>query len=200
MNNRAVKNTASLAMLGGTLLVFFGATFFLISSNLLVDENDDNFKNDISSFEIPTSIVTELGIQKVVHDYLKETIAISSFGDEVFCSFEVLGSDQKEDRLNLYLWTLCSELYLAEGKIIEGAGVSEPVVIALEKKHGEYMIVEHKEPQSGSLYIQSVQDIFPAEYHEQLVPDKLSVTEYNDRNKILSHWVNEQGKEFYGLE
>ena len=118
MNNRAVKNTASLAMLGGTLLVFFGATFFLISSNLLVDENDDNFKNDISSFEIPTSIVTELGIQKVVHDYLKETIAISSFGDEVFCSFEVLGSDQKEDRLNLYLWTLCSELYLAEGKII----------------------------------------------------------------------------------
>ena len=200
MNNKAVKNTASLVTLGSAFLVFFSIIFLFTNSNTSKDEKENDFTNNTSLFKVPVSIVTELGIQKVVHDYLRQTIAISSFGDEVFCSFEVLGSDQTEEKLNLYLWTLCSELYIAEGKIKEGAGVSEPVVITLEKIRGEYKIVEHKEPQSGSLYVQSVEEIFPAEYHEQLFSDRLSVAKYNDRYKILSHWVKEQGKEFYGLE
>lgn len=195
--NRAGMNTAAIILMGGVSLVVFGVGSLMIMRNMspvqerVVDEG-------VSEFEIPTSIVNELGIEAVVHGYLKEKIAVSSFGDETFCSFEVLGYDEVDDTLNLYLWTLCSELYVAEGQIKEGGGVSEPLVLVLEKTGKTYSVSDHKEPESGSRYTLSAQELFPEEYHEEVLPGSPQV--FNDRYRVLSHWVKEQGKEFYGVE
>jgi hypothetical protein len=112
----------------------------------------------------------------------------------------VLGNDQTENRLTLYLWTLCSELYVADGKIKEGGGVSEPLVLILEKQNGNYTVVDHKQPESGASYAQSAQALFPEEYYPEVLPSQALPQKVNERQKTLLNWVREQGKEFYGVK
>jgi len=193
---KAVMNTATIVVIGGASLVIFGA---LALGAMLVQKPSEEVVES-GQYDLPTSIVTELGVEKEIHNYLKEKVAVSSFGDEVFCSFEVLGDDKTEEEITLYLWTLCSELYVVEGEIKEGAGVSEPLVLKLEKSGAGYLVVEHKEPEMGSRYAQSAGELFPEQYHTQVLPSQVTPQQFNDRQKILSYWVREQGKKFYGVE
>ncbi|MCK5026982.1 MAG: hypothetical protein KAS07_01035 [Candidatus Pacebacteria bacterium] len=197
--NKAGMNTAAIILVGGISMALFGVLALGVLYQTKNSTQEDIYAEE-DVFSVPRSIVTELGIETVVHQYLKEKIAISSFGDETFCSFEVLGHEESKDKLFLYLWTLCSELYVAEGEIKEGGGVSEPLVLVLKKEGKSYNVAEHKEPESGSRYTQSAQELFPEEYHEKVLPSQISQQVVNDRYKFLSYWVREQGKEFYGVK
>ena len=119
----------------------------------------------------PETVLTELGIEDAVREYLKDNVAVSSFGDEVFCSFEVIGHDTRDKKLNAYLWILCSELYVSDREIKEGAGVSEPVFIACEENESDgYYILRHAVPVDGAGYAKSVANIFPSEYVKEMFP------------------------------
>ncbi len=198
-HDRAGMNTAAIILVGGVSLALFGVLALGVLYQTKNTAQEDIYAEE-EAFSIPQSIVTELGIETVIHQYLKEKISISSFGDETFCSFEVLGHEEDGDSLILYLWTLCSELYVTEGKIKEGGGVSEPLVLILKEKGKSYSVFEHKEPESGSRYTQSAQELFPEEYHEKVLPSRVSQQIVNDRYKFLSYWVKVQGEEFYGVE
>ena len=195
------KSTALIAVSSGVTLVLFGVVAYIVSfvenpfNEVVINETNNEIE-----YTVPTSIVTELGIQETIHDYLKNSLTVSAFGDEVFCSFEVLGHDETKSKLNLYLWTLCSELYVADGEIKEGGGVSEPLILVLERTDKEYTVTKHIEPERGITYAQSAQNIFPEEYHSKVLPDKVTPQEFNERTKTLSYWVKEQGKDFYGVE
>ena len=165
-------------------------------------EHDIQTPNEERVFEDPPeTILTELNTEDVVREYLKDNIAVSSFGDEVFCSFEVIGHDMDNAKLNIYLWALCSELYVSDGKIKEGAGVSAPVFIVCEEsKSGEYKVVRHVVPADGAGYAKSVTDIFPPEHVGKIISKQLGIKKFNERVAKLSAWNYKQAKGFYGIE
>ena len=201
--DKAVMNTAAVIVIGGVSLIVFAVLALGVikyKPASVAQSGKDATSSGQETFTVPKSIVTELGIEKEVHDYLREKIAISSFGDRTFCSFEVLGDDKTEKNITLYLWTLCSELYVANGKIEEGGGVSEPLVLVLEKDGNGYKVAEHKEPESGAKYAQSAQALFPEKYYPEVLPSQALPQKVNERQKLLSDWVREQGKEFYGVK
>ena len=169
---------------------------------------DDLYEHEVQTFEKervfedpPETILTELNIEETVREYLKKNIAVSSFGDEIFCSFEVIGHDMDNAKLNVYLWVLCSELYVSDGKIKEGAGVSAPVFIVCKKNEDdEYKIIRHTMPADDQGYAKSVADIFPPEYVEKMIPEQLGMEEFNERVVKLSSWNYKQAGIFYGLD
>jgi hypothetical protein len=197
-HNRAVIQTAVIVMLGGITLAVFGVVALIFSAQRHAETlSVEAIEEELS---IPNSVVRELGIEDDVHSYLKEFVGISSFGDEVFCSFEVMGSeDNGQDRMVLYLWSLCSELYVAGGEIQEGGGVSQPLVLVLDKKDGHYSVTEHREPERGPNYASSAKALFPPDYYSQVLPDQAQYQEVNERHKLLSQWVKQKGAEYYGL-
>lgn len=195
--NKAAMNTAVVVVMGGVATMLLGV--LALGFVILQQKDTAQVVEDESQYELPRSIVSDLGVEKEIHDYLKEKVAISSFGDEVFCSFEVLGDEKVDDEITLYLWTLCSELYVVDGQIKEGGGVSEPLVLKLKKTGFNYAVIEHKEPVAGAGYAQSARELFPEEYHTHVLPDKVTPQQFNDRHKLLSYWVEQQGKAFYGV-
>ena len=171
-------------------------------------ETQDGFsEHEVQTFEEkrvfedpPQTILTELNTEDIVREYLKNNVALSSFGDEVFCSFEVIGHDMDNAKLNAYLWVLCSELYVSDGKIKEGAEVSEPVLVVCEEDEDGYKIVKHAVPTNGADYAKSIADIFSPEYIKEMVPEQLGMEKFNERTAKLSAWNHKQAKYLYAIE
>lgn len=198
LQKKAAINSAVAIIIGGITLSIFGVISLMYFSGN--EDSSVEVENDEAAYELHNTAVAELGIEKEVHNYLKEYVGISSFGDEVFCSFEVLGTEEKETKINLYLWTLCSELYVAGGEIQEGGGVSQPLVLIVSEEDGTYTIATHKEPERGANYVSSAKALFPEEYHSKILPNETPYQEVNDRHKILLYWVRQKGAEYYGVE
>ena len=185
---------------------------FIVVLGVHILNSSPELQNDLSEHDIqtlseerifedpPKTILTELNTEDIVREYLKNNVAVSSFGDEVFCSFEVIGHDMDNTKLSVYLWVLCSELYISDGKIKEGAGVSAPVFIICEEGEGGYEVVKHTVPVDGASYAKSVTDIFPPEYVKKIIPEQLGVEEFNERVAKLSAWNYKQAEDFYGIK
>lgn len=148
----------------------------------------------------PETVLTELSMEDAVHGYLEKHVAVSSFGDKVFCSYEVVGHNVDNKDLNVYLWVLCSELYVSGEKIKEGAGISAPVFIVCGESENGYSVIRHAVPADGVGYAKSVADMFPLEYVKKMIPEQLNTEEFNERVEKLSSWNRKQARSFYGLE
>ena len=82
--------------------------------------------------------------------------------EEVSCTdFEVLHTKKSRNRITAYMWVLYQEYSLEDGKIEEGGGAYTPTVITVEKKNGEFSLVEYWEPGDGSYYVGDMVKKFP---------------------------------------
>ncbi|MGC8757373.1 MAG: hypothetical protein ACP5QX_02835 [Caldisericaceae bacterium] len=133
-----------------------------------------NPENTSNQPELPEGID-----ERSIRDYLQENIVSPAFGGKVFCAYDLFGSETKNDEVHIYLWTLCTEYYLKDGKLTERSGVSMPVVLIAPQTCQGYKITRHKEPMLGSLYAKSIKELFPEKYYNFIFLG--STEEYNKR-------------------
>jgi len=128
-------------------------------------------------------------LNHTIHDYLQKNIVLPSFGGQVFCDYDLFGIEIKKSKIHIYLWTVCIEYY---GKLQRGTGSSLPIVLIAEPFQNDYKIIEHKEPLLGSLYGDSIRELFPERYQEKIF--KIHQTEEID---ILLKNLEKKAKEYY---
>lgn len=143
-------------------------------------------------------ILDQSTLKEAIHDYLQSNMESPSFGGKVFCAYDLFGSEITDDRIYIYLWTLCMEYYLEDGELKKGTGFSGPVaLIALWSEKG-YKIIQHKQPTDGEeRYYESIKEIFPEKYRINIFPE---VEEYNKRADNLLKQTERQAKMHYNLE
>jgi hypothetical protein len=99
----------------------------------------------------------------VAEDYLRDHIFEPAFGGRIFCESEVLQVVQQGDAIKAYLWVLCAEYY-PEGEALQmGTAVSEPLLVYMLERDGQYLATGFAEPRSGELQLADIQRIFPPE-------------------------------------
>jgi len=170
---------------------------------IFVVERDNNFLIYSFSLENPgnTSNQPELpeGIDEgSIRDYLQNNIVSPSFCGKVFCAYDLFGSEIKDNKIYVYLWTLCMEYCLKDGKLIKGSGVSMPVVLIASQIQQGYKITEHKEPMNGSFYAKSIKELFPEKYYKYIFSD--NTEEYNQRADRLLNDTEIQAEIYYNLK
>jgi phage shock protein C len=112
--------------------------------------------------------VTEVTLDKLspvqrsqIKDYLKNEFISPNFGGEIFADYYIFGKDPE----NIYLWAYISEYYREDGDLKQGTAVSLPV--ALNVQHQD--IIGYSIPGDGASYSRDVRDIFPENYHNDIL-------------------------------
>jgi len=147
--------------------------------------------------ESPENILNQPGLKEAIYDYLQSNILSPNFGGKVFCDYELFGTEIKNDRVYIYLWTLCMEYYLEDDGLKEGSGISLPIVLTVLSLGEGYKIIEHKQPADGEGTYPDYKEIFPKKYHKKIFP---VAEEYNRRADCLSKATEEQARIYYDLE
>ena len=134
-----------------------------------------------------------------VEEYLVENIGIASFGGQVFCAYEVLDTKKLgNDKIDVYVWTLCQEYYLADGSLDKGTGSSLPVALHLQKADGEYRLLGYEVPKDGMKYGPSIQAIFPQKAIQHMCEDDPAC--YNGRAERLDLENRQKAREYYSIK
>ena len=209
---RCLNKKAILAVISVFVIIIAASGFVLIAAtqgegedigNVKVQSPRDEYaelKKEFGEITITNpEILVELGLDESVRLYLKKNVAFSSFGDEVFCSYELFGIVEYENESRIYLWAYCGEVYVAHGTLKQGGGFSSPLSLVVKNENGIYKVVDHILPEEGSGYYESVKVIFPEEYHAKIFPDAYGLEKHNKRVRRLSYEVYTQGADFYQL-
>ncbi|HEX8706816.1 MAG TPA: hypothetical protein VF723_01025 [Pyrinomonadaceae bacterium] len=107
-------------------------------------------------------------LKAISGEYLVRKIAHASFGGNVFCAFKVLDIEERGDQVNEYLYAVCQEYSLRDGRLKEGEGLAMPVALSFRKEAGTYRVVEHRTAGDGSRYASDIKRIFPARTHAEI--------------------------------
>ncbi|MGI6119894.1 MAG: hypothetical protein ACOYIB_04865 [Desulfosporosinus sp.] len=111
----------------------------------------------------------EESLNQVISDYIKK-IAFKSIGGTVFEAHELYGTEDKDGKTFVYLWSYQQEFASENGELVRGAGLSVPMVLVLNKDgNGNYTVLEYKVPQDGERYASSVKQLFPEKYQEKIL-------------------------------
>lgn len=136
-------------------------------------------------------------LRKNIQDYLQNHIESPNFGGKMFCSYELFGTEMKDSKEYIYLWTLCMEYYIKNGNLLNGTGVSMPVVLIAIRSHQGSKIVKHQKPVDGEGYSKSITEMFPKKYHKNIFAE---TKEYNRRAESLMKDTERQARIYYKLE
>lgn len=121
-----------------------------------------------------------------VDAYLALQLLHTSFGGNVICAHDILGSERKGDAVELYLWALCEEFYCDQQRLEQGSGVSLPVAVEGERQDTGAWSLEHRTPRDGADYGQDIGTIFPRRILSQITPSTPEdITEFNRRVSAL---------------
>ena len=132
-----------------------------------------------------------------IQRYLETSIESPNSGGKMFCAYELFGTETKNAKKYIYLWTACMEYYVKGGVLRQGAAVSLPVALnAEETSHGD-MIKGHKKPVDGEGYGNSIRKIFPAKYHPVIFAEG---QEYNRRADGLLRETERRARTYYHLQ
>ncbi len=111
-------------------------------------------------------------IKKAIADFLSQEslFNLTSGKGEVFCAHYLYGWDEKPDAVRAYAWIYCQEYtHTPEGKIEEGAGISEPVLFVLERKGDQLKVQDVYQPKEGDKYVASIKQMFPPKYAQEAI-------------------------------
>jgi hypothetical protein len=155
-----------------------------------ISENTGNISTNV---QLPTGISG-----RQVYTYLQNSILPPAFARQVFCAYSLLGSETRNNKIYVYLWALCSEYYLTDGKLTPGTGVSEPITLVATPSQQSYTITEHLEPENGTAYAPSIRKMFPEKYYNEI----FSKTQLYDTviARKLMNSVEQQAKIYYNLK
>jgi hypothetical protein len=147
-------------LLGIIVLLLLSSAGCRFQRNQVVVASEEDAK------EVTLSPIMEL----VIDEFIEETVAVQSRGGKSFSAQEIYGTEEKDDQIFVFLWSYYQEYYLSSsGELLQGTGASLPLVIVLGKGENEiYNVVTHYLPQDGSLYTNSIRELFPEKYHSRI--------------------------------
>jgi len=134
-------------------------------------------------------------VMSPVNDYLVKSIGQASFGGRVFCAYDLLGTDNRAEQADVYVWALCAEYYLDGDTLTMGTASSLPVSIHLQASDGEYQVSGSEVPMDGMGYGASIERIFPSGAIRQMC--RQSADCYNERAERLEDATRQQAAEYY---
>jgi hypothetical protein len=132
-----------------------------------------------------------------VEGYLVENIGIASFGGQVFCSYEVLDTEQKDINVDVYVWALCEEHYLVDNSLEPGTASSLPVALHLQRSDNEYYLQSYEVPKDGIGYGPSIEIIFPELAIKRMCEGDVECP--NQRVERLELENKQKAREYYGI-
>jgi len=113
----------------------------------------------------------QTSLDEIISSYLAQEVSFKVFGDKGIVSeaHEVYGTEEKDSKTYVYIWSVQQEYAYIDNDIVRGAGTSMPLVIILERD-GEngYDTITHMAPLDGERYISSVKNLFPEKYHDKI--------------------------------
>lgn len=113
----------------------------------------------------------QTSLDEIISSYLAQKVAFKVFSDKgvVFEAHELYGTEEKDEKTYVYIWSVQQEYAYIDNEIVRGAGASMPLVIILEKSGEDgYDTITHMAPQDGERYISSVKKLFPEKYHDRI--------------------------------
>lgn len=128
-----------------------------------------------------------------IKNFLIEKIGVSAYGSKVFCAYQIMGSEQENQIIKIYLWAVVQEYYVKQQSLEEGAGTSEPVVIFVKMQDGKYQIFDYKDAGVGYQYLE---ENFPPSILPLI---NLPADEYNQRSTSLSNETRKEAKAYFGV-
>jgi len=134
-----------------------------------------------------------------VNDYLVQNFGQASFGGKVFCAYDVLGTESRDDRADVYVWALCGEYYLDNNVLTLGTASSLPVALYVQESDGKYNVIDHEFPGDGTAYMPDIQRIFPSDAIQKMCHEQHPDC-YNERATRLENEIEQKAREYYGLK
>nr|WP_106783063.1 hypothetical protein [Lysinibacillus timonensis] len=139
------------------------------------------------------SNVTE-EMDQIISNYIIQQYQRNGFqpSDVQFEVHKVYGSLKGKDTITIYLWSYYSSFNKVTGN--EGvSGSSLPVTITLQEIDGNYKVINYQEAQDGSLYVKSIENMFPEEYVEEVLqqPSNMGELEEEMQQKV-NEWLKDE--------
>lgn len=112
--------------------------------------------------------------------------------EKYYCcaDYDILGIEEKSDRITVYMWVLYGE-YLNENGLEMMSGNHIPTVITVEKKE-EYQLVEYWEPRDGEYYGTDIRAKFPKQLWAKALDSQRNIAK---QSAILE----KKAKEYFGI-
>jgi hypothetical protein len=133
---------------------------------------------------------------KEVYVYLQSNVLQPNLGGKMFCAYSLFGSEVKDNKTYIYLWALCAEYRLENGKLTEGTGRAGPLVLIATSSQQSNTITEHLEPENGTGYAPSIKKMFPTQYYNEMSKTQRY---YTVIAADLNSNVEAQAKTYYNL-
>jgi hypothetical protein len=133
-----------------------------------------------------------------VESYLVENIGQAYSGGKVFCAYNVLGTESRDNVANVYVWALCGEYTLDNGVLTLSTASSLPVALHMQKSNGQYTVTSYEVPRDGIDYGPSIQRIFPPDAIEKICVTNTDC--YNERAERLQNKIEQKAGEYYALK
>ncbi|WP_128738871.1 MULTISPECIES: hypothetical protein [Geobacillus] len=145
--------------MNGKFILFLG----LFSVAFLIVGCQNSTTNSKTTEIISLSEIEE----KVIEKYLLEEVMDSNYCGEIFAAYEILGTDEIVSEV--YLWALIQEYY-NKGEVIEkGSGMSDPIVLHVEKNKGSLKVLGHTLLRDGSYYLKDIKELFPTNIQDKIL-------------------------------
>lgn len=144
------------------------------------------------------SVNVDEKLDKAISDYILDKF---DAGYKEFEAHKIYGIEEKENIINVYMYSLCRGYSLSNKKFYMRGQYSHPVFMTLKKNNDKYSVVEFKEAEYGIDYEESIMNMFPNEYVKKALYD----TEYSaglsgNIRKQAKRWLKEEGKYNFSLE
>lgn len=139
-------------------------------------------------------ILDQPPLDEKIQKYLENYIESPSFGGKMFCAYKMFGTETKNNKDYVYLWTLCMEYFVKDRALMKGTGVSMPIALISVRLHQGNKIVGHQKPVDGEGYAESIRKIFPKKYHKAIFAE---AEEYNRRAESLLGDTERQAGKYY---
>jgi Na+-transporting methylmalonyl-CoA/oxaloacetate decarboxylase gamma subunit len=135
----------------------------------------------------------QANLDEIISSYLAQQLAFTALDGTVFEAHEIYGTEEKDGKTYVYLWSMQQEYAYENNEILRGAGSSMPLVMVLEKdSEGKYSTITHMVPRDGEHYSSSVKKLFPEKYHDKIF-ERVHSKELEEiiKQKAINHFFSE---------
>ncbi|KPL58378.1 hypothetical protein [Rossellomorea vietnamensis] len=132
-------------------------------------------------------------IDDVISQYIVQKYATSYSGTEKqFEVHKVYGTSEKNGVLSVYMWSYYGGFNQATGLEAQ-SGHSLPAVVRLSQKDETCSVIDYIEPQDGSMYLSSLEKMFPAAYVKSAQRDSGNIGGLEkEMDKKVQAWLEKQ--------
>ena len=129
----------------------------------------------------------------VISDYIVEKYASLAYPTEKqFEVHKIYGTSESNGVISVYMWSFFAGFNKATG-LEEQTGHSLPAVIRLSKNNNQYKVIEYIEPQDGSMYVSSLEKMFPTKYVKYAQQDAGNIDDLQkEMDQKVKKWLETQ--------